>query len=78
MRVYFIKDYQDGDITHRKGQNATLWDATTAIKGKYAVPYEEKDFADEPQNESKTANESADDDKAIESKTVKTKKKQYN
>lgn len=42
MRVYFIKDYNDGTRTFKAGSNATLWDAGYVIRAKIAVPYNQR------------------------------------
>ena len=74
MRLYFIKDYKlpDGRVI-KAGKDATLWDATDALKTKSAVPYDQRQGY-EPQTEAKTTPQSAGQDPTVKAKAVKKSK----
>lgn len=74
MRVYFIKDFIIDGRLHKAGSNATLWDATAAIRGKYAIPYNER-FAYEPQGKQETAAQSSGKEKEDRVKATEKKRK---
>jgi hypothetical protein len=68
MRVYFLKDFKQDDRLFKAGTDATLWDASEALKG-FAVPYEQK-RAYESQTKPEAAPESRGTQKASSKKTA--------
>jgi len=72
MRVYFIKDFKQDGLALKAGSNATLWDATEALK-ESAVPWEQRHYY-ESQRAKAATTQSAGTDKKSPAKEIKKRK----